>query len=145
MKRLCLFLPLLLVSVVSHPFVEKFIRDDLNKADVSAINQNFKRISEEFDNTVHRTSTETIHGIKYFSDPVSLSGTLGVAGQTSTTGGLQLQVSTAPRTSTTLGGTNAPGRLVYNTTDNYLCVSTSTNQNSYVIVSTISKNVPCEH
>lgn len=66
---------------------------------------------------------------------------LNVSGLATFSGGLtvsqanvSVQLSTAPRTSTTLvyGST---GTLVFNTTDNYLVISTSSNQASFVIVS----------
>src|SRR5678816_3322763 len=43
---------------------------DLVESDVSAANQNFVNINDELLNVVHKTSTETIHGIKYFVNPV---------------------------------------------------------------------------
>lgn len=55
-----------------------------------------------------------------------------------------VQLSTAPRTSTTLVF-NSTGTLVYNTTNKYLCISTGSAQTSFVIVSTISANVACEN
>ena len=36
----------------------------------AAVNQNFERVNTELSNAVHKTSTETIHGYKYFVDPV---------------------------------------------------------------------------
>jgi hypothetical protein len=43
---------------------------DLQPDNASAVNQNFKNIDDELSNTVHRTSTETIRGFKYFVNPV---------------------------------------------------------------------------
>lgn len=53
-----------------------------------------------------------------------------------------LQLSTAPKTSTTLIF-NSTGTLAYNTTDNQLCISTSSNQNSFVVVASFT--VTCTH
>ena len=39
----------------------------------AAVNQNFERVNTELSNAVHKTSTETIHGYKYFVEPVDFS------------------------------------------------------------------------
>jgi hypothetical protein len=51
-----------------------------DKTDTSAINQNFNSVGNEFSNTVHKTSTETIHGYKTFSDPLTISSNTSIAG-----------------------------------------------------------------
>ena len=57
---------------------------DLTKPNTAAVNQNFKNINDELSNTVHKTSTETIRGYKYFVDPVDF-GTTTADGVTTST------------------------------------------------------------
>lgn len=71
MKRLLVllaFLPLLAFGATS-----KSIRGDYDKADTSAINQNFDRINRDLSNTVNKTGTQTITGPKTFDGPVVVS------------------------------------------------------------------------
>ena len=53
-----------------------------------------------------------------------------------------IQLSSAPKTSVTLVF-NSTGTLVYNTADLELCISTSSNQNSFVVVG--SMTITCTH
>lgn len=66
----------------------KKIREVGNIQDTGAINYNFDRISREFSNSVHKTSTETIRGYKYFIDPVDF-GTITGNAATITAGDFQ--------------------------------------------------------
>lgn len=63
-------LALFATPILAHSDVNRRVSLNLNANDVSAINQNFQNINNEFRNTVHKTSTETIRGHKYFVDPV---------------------------------------------------------------------------
>lgn len=45
----------------------------LEDSDTAAINLNFDQIDAEFGNVVHKTSTETINGFKYFTNTVTVS------------------------------------------------------------------------
>jgi len=72
MLRRSLLIAALILSLGHKLFgaSERRISLDLDQADVSAINQNFNNINNELRNMVHKTSTETIHGYKYFINPV---------------------------------------------------------------------------
>jgi hypothetical protein len=62
MKRiacLILFLPTILHAATSR---------HVKEGDVRAININFEAHDRELSNTVHKTSTETVHGKKYFDE-----------------------------------------------------------------------------
>lgn len=61
---------LLFLPALSSAASNRKVSLNLNQSDVSAINQNFDNIKNEFGNTVHITSTETIVGYKYFTNPV---------------------------------------------------------------------------
>ena len=56
----------------------KHVRTNLTGADISAINQNFKNIDNELSNCVHKRSTETINGNKYFYSNDDVSPTVQI-------------------------------------------------------------------
>jgi len=83
------------------------------------------------------------------ADDLSVTGDISVTGDMAVTGSATLQrvtfgvqLSSAPKTSSTLVF-NSTGTLVFNTQDGYLCVSTGSAKNSFVIVS--SNTVTCAH
>jgi len=65
---------------LAHASSYRAIINSGNKSDTSAINQNFNSVGSEFSNTVHKTSTETIHGYKTFSDPLTVSTDTSING-----------------------------------------------------------------
>lgn len=66
--------------------------DEMSKRDAAATNTNFENINRELSNTVHKTSTETIKGYKYFVDPIDF-GT--ITGDSATITGLTVSTFTA--------------------------------------------------
>jgi len=64
-----LFLLLVFFATSVHGEIRR-IRGVESREDTAAINYNFRQLDEELRNTVHRTSTETIRGYKYFVNPV---------------------------------------------------------------------------
>lgn len=50
--------------------IRKVSDGDLEPRNTAAVNVNFESVNRELSNCVHKTSTETIRGYKYFVDPV---------------------------------------------------------------------------
>lgn len=66
---------ILMVPSISFCGSSRFIKGNgLKKEDTAAININFNRIDNELSNVVHKTSTETIRGTKYFTNVIFSSG-----------------------------------------------------------------------
>jgi hypothetical protein len=61
---------LVLLTGLTHAASLRSVRQQMDSDDISAVNQNFKNVQNELNNTVHRTSTETVRGRKYFTDPI---------------------------------------------------------------------------
>lgn len=69
MKSLKFFIPFLFLTISGFAASQRSVRQEMNEADISAINQNFKNINDELSDTVHKTGVETIHGNKFFHGP----------------------------------------------------------------------------
>lgn len=68
-------LSIILLPLSVHSGNSRLIKGNgLEKRDSAAINMNFNRIDNELSNTVHKTSTETIRGTKYFTNVIFSSG-----------------------------------------------------------------------
>ena len=93
---------------------------EIGKADKSAINQNFGSLENEVGNCVHRSSTETVRGFKYFSNEVGIAPFSAIRG-TRTPG--------------------AAGMIVYDSVALEWCGSTGTSVNTWVRMS--SPTMPC--
>ena len=80
--------------------------------------------------------TSVLRFLNIFTTNINVSGTSTLTG-TVTAGRVNfgVQLSTAPRTSSTLVF-NSTGTIAFDTTDGYLCVSTGSAQSSFVQVST---------
>ena len=80
-RRLLLWLSL--VPALSYADTSRVINGKgLEDSDTAALNVNFDQIDTELGNVVHKTSTETIRGYKYFSNNVTAS-TVTVTGTVS--------------------------------------------------------------
>ena len=90
------------------------------------------------------TTLLNVSGAATLSGSTTQTGSLTVTGLTTTNGLLQLTVSTAPRTATAVGLlTISTGTVIYNLTDNGICVATATNQASFVASS--APTTACGH
>ncbi len=91
---------------------------DLTRPNTAAVNQNFKNINDELSNTVHKTSTETIVGYKYFTKPVDFT-TITADDETVT----NLTVTSLTGTNATITNLTATGLTATNVTISSLTVS----------------------
>lgn len=92
----------------------------------AAVNQNFERINNELSNTVHKTSTETVVGAKYFS------------------GRLEATAHFIPPQASDIDDAITPlkiGEIYFNTTGFEWCGSTATNSGAWVKVH--APTTPC--
>lgn len=81
-QRLLLWLSLL--PALAYADTSRVINGEgLEDSDTAALNVNFDQIDNEFGNVVHKTSTETIHGFKYFDNATITTAT--ITGATITT------------------------------------------------------------
>ncbi len=85
-------LPLLFLSsnILAATDVKTIHGDNMAPTDSSAINTNFRGIGKELQNCVHKSSTETIHGYKYFIDPVSIGTFTATLGTITTLSGTSI-------------------------------------------------------
>lgn len=73
MIRWGLLVPLIFSASTIHAANTRYVSKEMTDNDISAINQNFTNIENEFLNTVHKTSTETIRGYKYFGSTTTFA------------------------------------------------------------------------
>jgi microcystin-dependent protein len=114
-KRLAV--SLLFLSPMAFGASQRHISGSYKDADTSAINQNFTSFNNELSNSVHKTSTETITGYKYFSSPVDFGAVIADTGTftslSATAGTIStLSATTLSVTSVTLNGLQYAGNPV---------------------------------
>ena len=119
MKKLLYLIPFLAIFSQAGDLL-KVPGSNWDEENTTSVNRNFVDIDNEFDNTVHKTSTETIKGNKTF------------------TGLLRVPSSATPRTSVVPSG---PGCMIRDSTANVMCWSTGTAVNSWVLFT--STTTPC--
>lgn len=112
----------------------------LKKEDQAALNLNFNDIDKELSTTVHKTSTETITGVKVFSS-ISISSITTTSYLDTSAGHFVI------RTAAAIRGTITPykaGELILNTTTvGEVCVSTGTASDTWSKIS--SPNTACSN
>jgi Microcystin-dependent protein len=111
LKRICVLLGLSLAGVLCHSASIKNVVGSQQARD-SATNQNFENINRELTNCVHKTSTETIHGYKYFIDPVDFGTITADVGTITSLSAPTLSATTLAVTSITLNGLSYAGNPV---------------------------------
>lgn len=95
----------------------------INPGDQSALNFNFNRIEAEFDNTVHKNSTETVTGMKTFKKGIRFSdGTV----QTTAASGAAAAGSTGQVQYNNAGAFSGNAQFTFNPTSGTVTVSTLT-------------------
>lgn len=103
---------ILILAVMSFPCsattFRKISDGDLTPPNTVAVNQNFDNARLEFLNAVHKSSTETIHGYKYFVDPVNFIN------QTSTAATITILTVTTGTITNIVSSSIGTNQLVYN-------------------------------